>query len=223
MLKLFFIICTPIFLPFTTAALMILTKSQVEIDWMCHETNSWGNCSTLPKITDWLQTISDKIDSDEYTDIDYCPFEIVERHARCMGLFLETCQQYLPESKQHFASSFMPRTEETAETHCVKGRPYKNEFRAHTACTKLMFDSDNQWRTHEVNQEVEFGLIPMDTDFYEKCYIYRKYWQMQNSWIREKCGMRTEKFSRQVLSNMWPIMGLLKLCGEQLSTYGYLE
>lgn len=39
--------------------------------------------------------------------------------------------------------------------------------------------------------------------------MYRKYWDTQNSWIRKKCGMKTSKFSRQVLSHMWPLMALM--------------
>jgi len=37
----------------------------------------------------------------------------------------------------------------------------------------------------------------------------REYWRNQMTWIRKKCGMKTLKFSRQVLSHMWPLMSLM--------------
>lgn len=50
-----------------------LIKSGIVIDWICEETTLMGNCSTTPKLTDWLEILSDKIFTDEYTDFNYCP------------------------------------------------------------------------------------------------------------------------------------------------------
>lgn len=202
---------------------MVCAKSEFSIDWICEETNAIGNCSTIPKITDWLQFLADNIDSEEYTDLHYCPFDIVERHAKCMVLFLRGCQQHMSDEKRHFIYSYVPRTERAA-THCVKGRPYKKEFKEYTNCTRVMYNNEpDEWDVHAVNQDIEFKLISKKMDFREKCDIYHKYWDMQSSWILKECGKKAEKFSRQVLSNMWPIMGLLNICGDRLTPYGYFE
>ncbi|KAL4143463.1 hypothetical protein QTP88_005794 [Uroleucon formosanum] len=186
----------------------MMVKSEISIDWKCEETNSMGNCSTIPKITDWLQTLSDN--PDEYTDIHYCPFDIVERHARCMVSYLKSCGMYISEAKRHYAYSFMPRPVR-AVTHCTKGRGYKKEFIEHSNCMKVMYGFvDKEWDTHMINQQVEFGILLKKTDFRAKCDIYHEYWEMQSSFILRDCGPNTEKFSRHVLSNMWPIMGLLR-------------
>jgi len=86
-----FILINQIFNLLSTATLMMLVKSGISnefeesenvsqfvksgiaIDWICEETNSMGNCSTTPKLTDWLETLSDKIFTDEYIDLNYCP------------------------------------------------------------------------------------------------------------------------------------------------------
>ncbi|KAL5241736.1 hypothetical protein ACI65C_009146 [Semiaphis heraclei] len=212
MLKLFFVIAT----------FMVLVKSEITVKWFCEETNSMGNCSTLPKITDWLQTLSDNIDSDRFTDVNFCPFDITERHGKCMWSYIQSCYWHISDVERNIFFSYLPRTE-IAKTYCIEGRDYKDEFRVHAACTKSMYKSGDEWRIHSVNQEVEFGLIPTKTDDFEKCYIYQKFWQSQSLWIREQCGKKTEKFSRQVLRHMWPIMGLLNLCGEELTADGYFE
>jgi len=86
-----FISINQIFHPLSTATLLMLAKSGISnefelsknvnqmiksgivIDWICEETSLMGNCSTTPKLTDWLEILSDKIFTDEYTDFNYCP------------------------------------------------------------------------------------------------------------------------------------------------------
>ncbi|XP_008182368.1 uncharacterized protein LOC100575730 [Acyrthosiphon pisum] len=213
MLKLLFVIST----------CCVCVRSDFSIEWICEETNAIGNCSTIPKITDWLQFLADNIDNDEYTDLYYCPFNIAERHAMCMVSFLKNCQQKMSEAKRHVAYSYMPRIDKAA-THCPEGRPYKKEFREYTNCTRVMYNNEpKEWEVHSVNQQIEFGLLPRKMEFRQKCDVYRKYWEMQSSWILRDCGPKAEKFSRHVLSYMWPIMGLLNVCGDRLTPYGYFE
>ncbi|CAI6365992.1 unnamed protein product [Macrosiphum euphorbiae] len=210
---------------FIISTLMVCVRSDdASIEWACKETRAIGNCSTMPKITDWLQTLSDNIDNEEYTDLLYCPFDIVEKHAQCMVLYLRSCsQQLMMEPTRQIAFSYLPQTER-AETHCNRRRSYKKEFRGHSNCTKVMYNNEPQeWEVHMVNQEIEFGLLSKRMEFSKKCDVYHKYWEMQSSWILKECGASTEKFSRQVLSNMYPIMGLLNMCGERLTPYGYFE
>lgn len=61
------------FLSRSTATFIMLAKSDFKIDWICEETNAMGNCSTVPKITDWLEVLAANIDTNEYTDFNYCP------------------------------------------------------------------------------------------------------------------------------------------------------
>ncbi|KAL5241735.1 hypothetical protein ACI65C_009145 [Semiaphis heraclei] len=202
-----------------------LIKSGIVIDWICEETTLMGNCSTTPKLTDWLEILSDKIFTDEYTDFNYCPFEIVERHARCMKLYVKRCQKYVSEEDRFASDEYNSRKEENPSNLCIEGRSYKKEFIDHTTCTNAIFgiNYDEPWTIHQINQEVEFGLVPKKTDILEKCSIVREYWHNQMTWIRKKCGVRTLKFSRQVLSHMWPLMSLMSMCQEPLSMYGYIE
>lgn len=217
MLKLFFLF-------FVISTFIMLAKSDFKIDWICEETNAMGNCSTVPKITDWLEVLAANIDTNEYTDFNYCPFEIVERHSRCMKSYAESCYQYETYRERHTFSVYTSPAVESAKNICTKGRAYKKEFNMYTSCTKSIFHNDynDPWNVHQINQEVEFGLIPKQMDLFEKCDMYRKYWDTQNSWIRKKCGMKTSKFSRQVLSHMWPLMALMRRCGEELTIGGYM-
>lgn len=50
-----------------------MAKSQILVEWICEDTNTMGNCSTIPRITDLLHIISDNSDNYEYTDLHYCP------------------------------------------------------------------------------------------------------------------------------------------------------
>lgn len=48
---------------------MTLAKSEIAVEWICPDTEQMGNCSTVPKITDLLQRISENY---EYPDLYYC-------------------------------------------------------------------------------------------------------------------------------------------------------
>ncbi|XP_015369525.1 PREDICTED: uncharacterized protein LOC107165685 [Diuraphis noxia] len=182
----------------------MLAKSQILVEWICEDTNAMGNCSTIPRITDLLQIISDNSDNYEYTDIHYCPFAIVERHAKCMKSYVKSCDTYMSEAIQNIFYTYMPEIVD-AETLCTEGRPYKKEFREHVACTKELLYADQEWEQYVEIQELLYGQTIDAIEVHKKCQFINNFWYSMVLNIRKKCGRKTEKFSRQVLSKMWPL------------------
>ncbi|CAH1737595.1 unnamed protein product [Aphis gossypii] len=210
MLKLFFV-----FFP-----LMMLAKSEIAVEWICPDTEQMGNCSTVPKITDLLQRISE---NNEYPDLYYCPFNIVERYSKCMQYFLYSCYAHSSDpDKTLLATYYLPFNEDSKKL-CTKGRPYRKEFIEHAACTNAVLKAEHLWKQYWQQKTSELGELEKknidDMPTNEKCQLINNYWDSTNMHIRFQCGFKTEKFHRQVLGNMWPFSILLKLCNE-LSAYG---
>ncbi|XP_022171873.1 uncharacterized protein LOC111034804 [Myzus persicae] len=203
MLKLFFVIAT----------FMTLAQSQIAVEWICKDTNSMGNCTTIPKLTDLLQIISDNSDNYEFTDSHYCPFSIVERYAKCMKSYVDSCKPYMVDEVQNIFLNYMPKIED-AETLCTKGRAYKKEFREHSTCTKAFLTADDDWEQYLQIIIWKYGQSIDDMDAIQRCKMVSIFWQVTSTNIRKKCGAKTEKFSRQLLSNMWPLTLYTKLCSQ---------
>ncbi|XP_060865775.1 uncharacterized protein LOC132941648 isoform X2 [Metopolophium dirhodum] len=205
MLKFFFLIAT----------LATLAQSQIAVEWICEDTKSMGNCSRVPKMTDLLQIISQNSDDYEYTDYHYCPNYIVERHIKCVRTYFDSCYRHMTPFMRNIFLAYVPLTE-SAETFCDKNRPYKKEFREHMSCTKALLEADDDWEDFADDAEMQYGQSIDDMTARSKCKVVSCYWRELTTEIRKQCGPKTEKFSRQVLSYMWPISMLSKLCDELL-------
>ncbi|CAI6365676.1 unnamed protein product [Macrosiphum euphorbiae] len=194
MLKLFFLIAT----------LATLAQSQIAVEWVCHEPKIMGNCTRVPRITDLLQIFSQSSDDGEYGDLHYCPHYIVERHTNCMRTYYNSCYRYMSEFVRDVFLGYLPRTE-SAKILCNNNRPYKKEFREHMACTRAMLSADDDFEEYMIESEMQYGQLIEDMDTNDKCDVVNCFWSGLITKIRKQCGSKTEKFSRQVLSNLWPV------------------
>ncbi|XP_025198687.1 uncharacterized protein LOC112597002 [Melanaphis sacchari] len=201
---------------FVFATLTTLAKSEIAVEWICQDIKQMGNCSIIPKITDLLQMISDNY---EYPDLYYCPYNIVERYAKCMYSYLFSCHTYMSDLQQTIFTTYNLPVNEDSKMLCTKGRNYRREFIEYASCSKSVLKAEHQWKHFLNNHELEFGYGIEDLEIHQKCLVVNDYWQTTNMHIREKCGFDTEKFHRHVLGNMWPISMILKVCND-LSTYG---
>ncbi|XP_026818781.1 uncharacterized protein LOC113557451 [Rhopalosiphum maidis] len=206
MLKLFFVFAT----------LTTLVKSEIAVEWICEDTRQMGNCSTIPKITDLLQMISENY---EYPDIYFCPFNIVERHTKCMYSYLYYCHTQINNDLKQNILEMYNKPLEDSKNLCTKRRSYRKEFIEHVSCSKAVLKADRQWQNYVDQQKLEIGQSMENMELDQKCLLIWDYWHSTNMYIRTQCGIKTEKFHRQVLGNMWPLSLLIKLCND-LSTYG---
>ncbi|XP_003244052.1 uncharacterized protein LOC100575051 isoform X2 [Acyrthosiphon pisum] len=206
MLKLFFIIGT----------MVTLAQSQIAVEWICKDAKLMGNCTRMPKITDLLQTITQNSEDGEYEDFHYCPQYIVERHIKCMQTYYNGCYRSMSEILRNTFMAFVPLPE-NAKTLCDKTRPYKKEFREHSACTKALLYADEDWYDYVEDSEMQYGQQMDDMNVRDQCKIVNCYWRDLTTRISEECGPKTEKFSHQVLSYIWPMSMMSKLCSEFLT------
>ncbi|XP_027837900.2 uncharacterized protein LOC114120244 [Aphis gossypii] len=230
MLKLFLLITT----------LMTLVRSELDFEWMCEGSDKRVNCSALPQFADFLSTISDNLDNSEYSDYSYCPFKIADRYSECIISYYNNCYTSITEDEKIVFLMNMPLIG-NSKTLCAKDKPYKKEFRKHLSCMKALSHDDLhpkillkqvkeylaeqqlQYQTKSeddlehkptMNDQIELRYLREVT--FEKCQIRSEYIRLLYILIQSQCGLKTEKFFRQLYSNVWPMPAIMKNCDKQI-------
>ncbi|XP_025199481.1 uncharacterized protein LOC112597583 [Melanaphis sacchari] len=229
MLKLFFVITT----------LITLVRSEIEGEWICEEIDLKGNCSDSPEIKNFIDITINKINNYEYQDNYYCPFNIVERYSKCIHLYFQSCNIHMPIKDKYLFLVNMPPVDNSRML-CTKGRPYKKEFREHMACLKALKENDVQTEVlrekllYYMKQNFENQSIVINEDLQDKltingvdmellynmnpmkCQIYSEFIRLRYMQVYTQCGSKTEKFSRQLFSNIWPVSRMINNCDKQI-------
>ncbi|XP_060865825.1 uncharacterized protein LOC132941692 [Metopolophium dirhodum] len=233
MLKLFFV----------TAILTAVVKSEDGfdgVDWICPSINQWGNCSFPPNIPQLLRMMEGDSNTNRYSDIYYCPYNIAKRHSMCIHTFYLSCSEHLTTGDRTSFSANLPKLDEPS--FCATDRAYKKEFIEHMACIKVLVQSNDQnievpfkqlqqyleqdmlkydrMKLEELKSDTIDGIGILHDRFDQmKCQYLKQYMQLQYTQIRSVCGSKTEKFFRQLSSNTWPMSLIPKNCESNLLHY----
>ncbi|XP_022174198.1 uncharacterized protein LOC111036479 [Myzus persicae] len=231
MLKLFFVIIT----------LTTLVKSEDAAEWICEEINQMGNCSSLPKIPPLIRMMEIKSNTNEYPDAFYCPYSIVNMNTKCIHTYFLSCYDHMTEEEKTFFSENLPMFDDLS--FCIPNRPYKKEFKEHSACLRELAISNDQldepqkeWQLNLERQKLMYELQKFEemendqiTDIVDlhfwrlhdqkKCQYFKDFMRLRYIQMRSRCGMKTEKFFRQLLGNIWPMSALANNCEVDLLSY----
>ncbi|KAF0744904.1 Uncharacterized protein FWK35_00034758, partial [Aphis craccivora] len=207
---------------------MTLVRSEIEDEWMCEGSDTSFNCSALPQFTDFFTTISNNLDNYEYSDYSYCPFNIANRYSECVISYYNNCYTTLTDDEKIVFIMNMPLIGDS-KTLCVKNRPYKKEFREHLSCLTALGHNDLQTKIllkqikefiseqklqyqskreddleHKLTINDQIELKDLREVTFEKCQIRSEVLRLTYMQVRRHCGLKTEKFFRQMYGNIWP-------------------